>query len=361
MFVESLELSNFRNYKSLNICFDSGTNIFYGDNAQGKTNILEAIYMGSTAKSHRGSRDKEIICFGEEEAHIKMFVKKNNISDRIDMHLKKSKAKGIAINGVPIRRASELMGISNVIIFSPEDLNLIKNGPADRRRFIDMELCQLDRIYINNLSSYNRILMQRNKLLKELVYKPEYADMIKIYDIQLVNYGKEIINRREQFIKELNDITVEIHSRLTGEKEKLKLVYEPDVPAKLFEKRLEEGFERDVRQKISLTGPHRDDMMFISNDIDLRKYGSQGQQRSAALSLKLAEIELVKRKTGDSPLLLLDDVLSELDAGRQEHLLECITDVQTFITCTGLDDFVNKHFKINKVFRVNNGMVTSEH
>ena len=360
MFVESLELSNFRNYKSLNICFDSGTNIFYGDNAQGKTNILEAIYMGSTAKSHRGSRDKEIICFGEEEAHIKMFVKKNNISDRIDMHLKKSKAKGIAINGVPIRRASELMGISNVIIFSPEDLNLIKNGPADRRRFIDMELCQLDRIYINNLSSYNRILMQRNKLLKELVYKPEYADMIKIYDIQLVNYGKEIINRREQFIKELNDITVEIHSRLTGEKEKLKLVYEPDVPAKLFEKRLEEGFERDVRQKISLTGPHRDDMMFISNDIDLRKYGSQGQQRSAALSLKLAEIELVKRKTGDSPLLLLDDVLSELDAGRQEHLLECITDVQTFITCTGLDDFVNKHFKINKVFRVNNGMVTSE-
>lgn len=360
MFVESLELLNFRNYKDLYISFDKGTNIFYGDNAQGKTNILEAVYMASTAKSHRSSKEKEIISFGEEEAHIKMFVRKNKFSDRIDMHLKKSKAKGIAINGIPIRKASELFGISNVVIFSPEDLNLIKNGPADRRRFIDMELCQLDSFYTNCLSNYNRTLLQRNKLLKELQYNNDYLDLIKVYDIQIVKYGKAIIEKRSGFINELNDITADIHYRLTGSKENLKLIYEPNVNACDFEEELERGLERDIKNKVSLTGPHRDDMMFTANDIDLRKYGSQGQQRSAALSLKLAEIELVKKKINDSPILLLDDVLSELDSSRQEHLLECISNIQTFITCTGLDDFVNNHFTINKIFRVSNGTVISE-
>ncbi len=360
MFVESLELLNFRNYEDLHISFDKGTNIFYGDNAQGKTNILEAVYMASTAKSHRSSKDKEIISFGEEEAHIKMFVRKSKFSERIDMHLKKNKAKGIAINGIPIRKASELFGISNVVIFSPEDLNLIKNGPADRRRFIDMELCQLDSVYTSCLSNYNKTLLQRNKLLKELQYNSDYMDLIKVYDIQIVKYGKAIIEKRSNFINELNDITADIHYRLTGSKENLKLVYEPNVPAACFEEELERGLERDMRNKVSLTGPHRDDMMFTANDIDLRKYGSQGQQRSAALSLKLAEIELVKKKINDTPVLLLDDVLSELDSSRQEHLLECISDIQTFITCTGLDDFVNNHFTINKIFRVNNGTVISE-
>ncbi len=360
MFVESLELLNFRNYKDLHISFDKGTNIFYGDNAQGKTNILEAVYMASTAKSHRGSKDKEIISFSEDEAHIKMFVRKDKFSERIDMHLKKSKAKGIAINGIPIRKASELFGISNVVIFSPEDLNIIKNGPADRRRFIDMELCQLDSSYTNSLSNYNRTLLQRNKLLKELQFNNDYLELIKVYDIQIVKYGKDIIEKRKAFINELNDITADIHYRLTGSKENLRLVYEPNVSSELFEEELDRGRERDIKNRVSLIGPHRDDMMFTANGIDLRKFGSQGQQRSAALSLKLAEIELVKKKIKDSPVLLLDDVLSELDSSRQEHLLECISDIQTFITCTGLDDFVNNHFTINKVFKVNNGTVISE-
>ncbi len=360
MYVESLELLNFRNYESLNISFDKGTNIFYGDNAQGKTNILEAIYMCSTAKSHRGSKDKEIIAFNKDEAHIKMYVRKEKFSDRIDMHLKKNKAKGIAVNGIPIKRASELFGISNVVIFSPEDLNLIKNGPADRRRFIDMELCQLDPVYTNNLSNYNRILLERNKLLKDLQFKPEYLELIKIYDIQIVKYGKAIIEKRSAFINELNEITSVIHGRLTGGKEKLTIMYEPDVTSDSFESELKRNFDREVRQRVSLTGPHRDDMTFVANGIDLRKYGSQGQQRSGALSLKLAEIELVKKKVKDSPLLLLDDVLSELDSSRQEHLLDCINGIQTFITCTGLDDFVNNRFTINRVFKVVNGTVRSE-
>ena len=360
MFVESLELQNFRNYKDLHIGFDKGTNIFYGDNAQGKTNILEAVYMASTAKSHRGSKDREIISFDEDESHIKMLIRKEKYSDRIDMHLKKHGSKGIAVNGMPLKRASELFGVSSVVIFSPEDLNLIKNGPSDRRRFIDMELCQLEPIYTNHLSSYNRVLMQRNKLLKELQYNPDYMDIIKIYDLQIVKYGKDIIERRSRFIKELGSITAGIHLSLTGGREKLVLEYEPNVLPKAFHEELEKGLERDIRYKISCVGPHRDDMTFISNGIDLRKYGSQGQQRSAALSLKLAEIEMVKRKVKDSPLLLLDDVLSELDSSRQEHLLECINDIQTFITCTGLDDFVNNHFNINKIFRVSGGKVESE-
>lgn len=360
MFVESLELFNFRNYKNLHISFDKGTNIFYGDNAQGKTNILEAVYMASTAKSHRVSKDKEIILFGEEEAHIKMFVRKEKFSERIDMHLKKSRAKGIAINGIPIRKASKLFGISNVVIFSPEDLNLIKNGPSDRRRFIDMELCQLDSLYTSSLSNYNNTLMQRNRLLKELQYNNDYLDLIKIYDIQIVKYGKDIIKKRQTFINELNNIITDIHYRLTGYKENLKLIYEPNVSADCFEQELEKGLDRDIKNKVSLTGPHRDDMLFTANDIDLRKYGSQGQQRSAALSLKLAEIEFVKKRINDSPVLLLDDVLSELDGSRQEQLLECISNIQTFITCTGLDDFVNNHFTINKIFRVINGTVISE-
>ena len=176
MKIESIELVNFRNYDKLIVSLDQGTNLFYGDNAQGKTNILESVYLCGTTKSHRGSKDKEMILFGKEEAHIRMKILKNEIPYRIDMHLKKNKAKGIAINGVPIHKASELLGLGNFVFFSPEDLNIIKNGPSERRRFLDMELCQLNRIYLHNLMNYNRILMQRNKLLKDISFHPEYEE-----------------------------------------------------------------------------------------------------------------------------------------------------------------------------------------
>ena len=167
MYIESIKLSNFRNYESLELDFDRGTNIFYGDNAQGKTNILESIYLCGTSKSHKGSKDKEIIRFGQEESHIRMMVKKDEVSYKIDMHLRKSRAKGVAINGLPIKKARELLGVVNLVFFSPEDLNIIKNGPGERRRFMDSELCQLDKLYLSDLASYNHILNQRNKLLKD--------------------------------------------------------------------------------------------------------------------------------------------------------------------------------------------------
>lgn len=360
MVIESLELKNYRNYKELHINFDPGTNVLYGDNAQGKTNILESVYVCATTKSHRGSKDREIIEFGEEESHIKMNIRKDDVPYRIDMHLKKNKTKGVAINGIAIHKASELFGVVNVVFFSPEDLNLIKNGPAERRRFVDLELCQLNRLYVHSLVQYNKIILQRNKLLKEIGFRPEYEEMLDIYDMQLVSYGRELIHYRRDFIDQLNHIIRDIHYNLSGKKEKLEIRYEPNVGSEDLEKALKKNRAQDMKQRMTLTGPHRDDISFYVNNIDIRRFGSQGQQRTAALSLKLAEIELVKKIVKDYPILLLDDVLSELDSGRQEHLLSGISHIQTVITCTGLDDFINHCFQIDKTFKVVNGTVNCE-
>ena len=360
MFVESVELKNYRNYEELHMEFDPGTNVLYGDNAQGKTNVLESVYLCATTKSHRGSKDKEIIRFSQDESHIKMMIRKDGVPYRIDMHLKKNKTKGIAINGLPIRRASELFGIVNVVFFSPEDLNIIKNGPAERRRFVDLELCQLNRLYVHALAQYNRTLIQRNRLLKELSFKPELLDTLDIWDMQLAEYGTKVIESRKQFIRQVNQIIADIHYRLTGGRERIELSYESSLGSLSLEQALKKNRERDIRMKSTSVGPHRDDLCFLSGDLDIRKFGSQGQQRTAALSLKLSEIELVKEVIKDTPILLLDDVLSELDKHRQNYLLDSIHDIQTVITCTGLDEFVNHRFSINKIFRVSSGSVTKE-
>ena len=344
----------------MSLGFDKSTNIFYGDNAQGKTNILEAVYLSGTTKSHRGTKDKDMIQFGANESHIETIVEKNGIKYQIDMHLKKNSPKGIAINKIPIRKASELFGIINIVFFSPEDLNIIKNGPGERRRFIDLELSQLDKVYLNNLSNYNRIVNQRNHLLKEIDYNKGALETLDIWNMQLIQYGNKIVERRQKFIEEIDKIISNIHKKLTGNREDIKIVYEPSNGALSFEQALLKNKEKDLRIKSTSVGPHRDDIAFLVSDIDIRKYGSQGQQRTAALSLKLSEIELVKQSIHDTPVLLLDDVLSELDKHRQNYLLDSIHDIQTLITCTGVDEFVNHRFSINKVFHVQNGQVTKE-
>lgn len=360
MIIKSLELSHFRNYETLDLLFDKGTNILYGDNAQGKTNILEAIYLSATTKSHKGSKDKDVISFGEEESHIRTYLEKDGVEVKVDMHLRSNKSKGIAINGQKIKKAAELLGILNVVFFSPEDLSIIKNGPAERRRFVDMELCQLDSFYLYNLNHYNKIVNQRNKLLKDLYLNPSLRETLTIWDSQLVSFGSKIIERRRQFIEQLNDIIKDIHSKLSGGKEELVIQYEPDVEIEDFEKKLKYNQERDIKLKQTSAGPHRDDFSFLIQDIDIRRFGSQGQQRTAALSLKLSEIELVKKMTKDTPVLLLDDVLSELDSNRQNYLLNSIGDIQTIITCTGLDEFINNRFEINKIYKVTTGRVKNE-
>lgn len=357
MIIQSLELENFRNYGTLSVHFDSRTNILYGDNAQGKTNILEAVYLSATTKSHKGSKDKDMIRFASEEAHIRTYVRKDGLENRVDMHLRKNKSKGIAINGQKIKKAADLLGLLNVVFFSPEDLSIIKNGPSERRRFVDMELCQLDSVYLHNLNHYNKIVNQRNRLLKDLYAKPGLKDTLFLWDSQLVAFGQKIIERRNTFISQLNEIIYGLHLKLTGGKEELQIVYEPDVLALDFEEKLQKCQERDIRLKQTSIGPHRDDFSFAVGTVDIRKFGSQGQQRTAALSLKLAEIELVKKMTKDVPLLLLDDVLSELDSNRQNYLLNSIGELQTIITCTGLEEFVNNRFEINKVFKVSDGVI----
>ena len=295
MFIKSLKLKDYRNYDLLNLEFDKATNIFYGDNAQGKTNILEAVYLSGTTKSHRSSKDRDLIRFQCEESHIETVVVKNGVPYQIDMHLKKNSPKGIAINRIPIKKATELFGLMNFVFFSPEDLNIIKNGPSERRRFMDLELSQLDKLYLKDLTSYNRIVNQRNKLLKDASFQPSLLDTLDIWDMQLISYGKKIISRRKQFIQEVNEIIEEVHSKLTGGKEKIILSYESGCGTLSLEEAVLRNRERDIKMKSTSAGPHRDDICFRIGDIDIRRFGSQGQQRTAALSLKLSEIELVKK------------------------------------------------------------------
>ena len=358
MLVKSLELENFRNYQKLQIEFDPVSNILSGDNAQGKTNILEALYLCAVTKSHRGSKDRDMIAFGQEEAHIKCIVEKNGSPDRIDIHLKKNRNKGIAVNGVPLRRASDLFGTMNAVFFSPEDLSIIKKGPSDRRRFVDMELCQLDRLYTTYLTGYNHVIQQKNQLLKDIYGNPSLKDTLAVWNEQLVRYGTQLIRLRREFVEEMNPITNEIHKNLTCGRENLEIRYEPDVTEQLFEKALIQNEDREIRMKMSLIGPHRDDLAFLADGMDIRTFGSQGQQRTTALSLKLAQIAFMKKVRKDTPILLLDDVLSELDRSRQLQLMDSIRDIQTVVTCTGVDDFVNIRFPVSKVFEVVQGTVS---
>ncbi len=360
MFIKSLELKNYRNYEELSIDFAKGTNLLYGDNAQGKTNILEAVYLGATTKSHRGSKDREIIRFHENESHIRMDFEKQDIVHRLDMHLKKSKAKGVAIDQIPIRRSSDLLGQIPIIFFSPEDLKIIKNGPSERRKFLDIELSQLESLYLYYLSKYNKILLQRNNLLKQVKYQDYLLDTLESWDIQLVKYGSEVIRYRKIFIHHLNIIIKEIHRKLTGNQEDIRLEYDYNVDYDEFLTELTRKRDVDLKYAATSTGPHRDDISFIVNDIDIRRFGSQGQQRTAALSLKLAQIQLVKEVMKDSPVLLLDDVLSELDNNRKTYLLESIKDTQTMITCTGLDEFIDQHLPIQRMFQIKAGKIVKQ-
>lgn len=357
MYINCLELSKYRNYDDLKISFDPGITILYGDNAQGKTNILEALYIAGTTKSHRGSKDKEIIQFEEDESHIRLNITKNEVGHKIDVHLRKNKNKYIAIDGLSIKKSGELLGLINMIFFSPEDLSIIKNGPSQRRRFINLELCQLNKIYFYNYVNYNKALEQRNTLLKQIAIDKKLKDTLDLWDAYLIQYGTEVIKERQHFIDQLNEIVKDIHDHLTGGKESINISYDKNVSVEDYEKVLLRKRDIDLKYQSTGTGPHRDDICFYVNGIDVRTYGSQGQQRTAALSLKLAEIEFVKSLIHDTPVLLLDDVMSELDSNRRNFLLDSIKDIQTVVTCTGYDDFIKSRLTVDKIYEVTNGSI----
>lgn len=373
MQIESIELKDFRNYEYLKLFFFEGVNLIYGDNAQGKTNILEAIYIAATTRSHRGARDEELIrsddfadssenFIKDRDAHIKLMVKKKHFTDRIDVHLKKNKPKGFAVNGISLKKLSEIFGILQVIFFCPEDLDIIRRGPGVRRHFLDMDISRMNGIYLKSLIDYNKILESRNKILKSMGYNERASDRetLEILDIQLVKYGAEVIATRKKYIESLREKTKDIHGSLSGGKEEMEIIYEPSVLPEEFSEGLKKNIEKDKRSGQTTMGPHRDDFTFLINGKDVRKYGSQGQKRTAALSLKLAEIDITSRVTGESPVLLLDDVFSELDRSRQEFLLDRIGGLQTFITCTGNDDILKSRIKVDGMFNVSDGKVTKE-
>ncbi len=356
MIIKSIELNNFRNYEVANIEFDKNINILYGDNAQGKTNLLEACYYSAISKSFKSNKDKEIIRFGQDYLSIKTIIDKNDREYAIDISINNNK-KTIKVDNVKINKTSDLLGLLNVILFSPEDLNIIKNGPSERRRFFDNEISQIDRIYLSDLINYNKVLNNRNKLLRDIAFDNSIKDTLDVWDMQLVEYGKKIIKRRREFIDELKYYVKDKHFKISGGKEELIINYEPSIDDMFFEDELINNREKDLKYAQTSVGPHRDDISFKIDGIDIRKFGSQGQKRCSALSLKLSEIDIVSNIIKDKPVLLLDDVLSELDSNRQKFLLESISDIQTIITCTGLDDFVNNRFDVNKVFNIVDGTV----
>ena len=357
MIIKSIELCNFRNYEREVFHFHEGTNVLYGDNAQGKTNVLEAIFVGGTTKSQKGSKDSDMIMKGREEAHLRYFVEKHDCTYKVEIHMRKGRTKGIAIDGLPIGSSKELMGLCNIIFFSPEDLGIIKDGPEQRRRFMDMELCQLNKAYLYYLTQYKKILKQRNALLKQIQQKSDLKETLEIWDNQLVENGSKLIEIRSQFVEEVGSIMKEKHRNLTGGQEEIEVKYNPNCQAKDFSRQLFVEGDRDILLGTTTVGPHRDDIQFFIDGQEVKIYGSQGQKRTAALSLKMAEIEIVEKIIGEKPILLLDDVLSELDRNRQNYLLENIKGIQTIITCTGLEEFVKNGININQTFEIVKGKI----
>ena len=359
MYIKKLQMLNYRNYKSLDINLGKNVNVFMGDNAQGKTNILEAIYYCAFAKSHRTSKDKELINWESNSAYLSLLVGRDRLDKLIDINILKDGKKAIKINKVKVSKIGELFGSFNVVMFSPEDLKIIKDSPGVRRKFIDMEICQLNSRYYYNLVQYNKVLNERNILLKNRQLDLEILD---IYDIQLAEYGNNIIRERLSYIDKLNFYGESIHNDISSGKEKIEFQYVTNIKnlediQNDFYELLKKNRKRDIEKGITTIGPHRDDFNVALNGIDAKSFGSQGQQRSAVLTMKFSSLKIIKELTNEFPILLLDDVLSELDFNRKRYILTSIGEIQTVITCTGIEDLTNYLDNKSKVFKVKDGAI----
>ena len=357
MKLTNLQLQNFRNYESVQLEFTDGVHVFIGENAQGKTNLMESIYALAMTKSHRTINDKELIGWNKEFATIKGTVEKTATKTNLELQFSK-KGKIAKVNYLEQKRLSSYLGNLNVILFAPENLTLVKGSPQNRRKFVDMELGQMSSLYLYDLVEYNRVLKQRNTYLKQLAIKKKQPDeYLEVLSEMLSELASKIVFHRLDFMKQLEALAIPIHDQLSLGREKFSVSYQATIPLEdgltpsqmkeIYMNQFKKNQTREADQATTLIGPHRDDLIFYLNEIPVQTYGSQGQQRSTVLSLKLAEIELMKLSTGEYPLLLLDDVLSELDDDRQTHLIKAIENkVQTFITTTSLDgikqQFINE-------------------
>jgi DNA replication and repair protein RecF len=364
MYIKNLRLINFRNYDELGIELNNGVNIFIGDNAQGKTNILESIYYCSLAKSHRTSKDKELINWNKEEAYIKAYVSKERLDKNIEIKIFKDGKKGIKINSIKVTKLQELIGVFNVVLFSPEDLKIVKESPSYRRKFLDIELCKLNSKYYYSLVQYNKALNERNSLLKK--WNQSIESIIDVYDAQLSKFGSYIIKERLKYINMLNEKGKLIHKEITSASEEINFKYLTDIKStenieEELNTLLKNSIKSDMERRTTTHGPHRDDFSISINNIDTRNYGSQGQQRTSVLTIKFSSLEIIKDQTGEYPVLLLDDVLSELDLNRQKYILNSINNVQTIVTCTGIENIRDYLNESAKIYRVDGGRITKEY
>ncbi len=368
MYIKDLKLDNYRNYKGLHIDLSPGCNIFYGKNAQGKTNIIEAIFLCAVGRSHRTAKDRELVMIGENTFRVELNVQHEDIDKKINVNYDIQQGKRIDINEIPLKRVVDLIGNLNAVIFSPEEIMMIKQGPYERRRFTDMTICQIKPSYFRDLQRYSHLVKQRNILLKEMQTGNSEGKELPIWNETLASTGARIIYERKEFIERISKKVHENHLKLTDGKENLSILYNPsfEIDEKMgtpeieekFKKILDSGKQNEVQRGMTLYGPQRDDFEFILDGLSLKLYGSQGQQRTAILSVKISEIDIMYEETGEMPVLLLDDVMSELDSSRQDFLFKNIGKIQTIITCTERGTFKNEEDA--RIFLVNKGTVKIE-
>ncbi len=353
MIIKNVLIKNFRNIKDVSFSPDEKMNVFYGPNAQGKTNLLEAIWLFTGAKSFRGAKDSEFIRFGETEALIKTeFLKDGALQDS---EIKIGERRKAVLNGNSLASPGALAGNFCAIVFSPQDISLVKDGPSVRRRFLDTAIFQIYPKYVEIMRKYTRAVQQRNSAIKDLYHHSELASLIDVFDMEIVENGKKIIEYRKNYIDMLKIEVPKVYSGISEQKEQLDISYSLNCSAELLEERLKAARREDMRTGVTSVGPHRDDIDFSINGISARLYGSQGQKRSVALSLKLAEAEILNKKTGSRAVALLDDVMSELDPARQDYVLNHIKDWQVFITCC--DPSNTKNLLSGRIFKIENGEI----
>ncbi|MFW5648080.1 MAG: DNA replication/repair protein RecF [Candidatus Alkaliphilus sp. MAG34] len=364
MIIEELRVINFRNYKDIHLKFHPRLNIFVGNNAQGKTNLLEAIYLCAVGRSFRTNRDNEMINIEKQQAYVRVKLKKKYGDVDIEIRLSSGHGKDAKVNNICLTKIGELLGNLNVVLFSPEDLKLIKGGPGERRKFMDREISQIFTRYYYILGQYNKILRHRNRLLKDS--RKRNLDL-EVWNEQLAMTGAWIIFYRRNFIKRINLLARLMHRKVTGSAETLEIIYDSDVEVEDNDridqikgnmlKKLENSINTDKKRGLTTTGPHRDDIILMINGLNAKNYGSQGQQRTVVLSLKLAEIELIKGEVGEYPVLLLDDVMSELDSERQNYLISNLKNVQTFITTAITEHIKEMGWKDKVIFNISKGQI----
>jgi len=362
MYIKKIELKNFRNYEDFSMDFDKKVNLIVGENAQGKTNLIEAIYLSSIGRSFRTNRDSDMIKFDDDRAYVKVYAQKEVIDTKVEITINGKSKKSIKKDGSLVRKTSELIDNIIIVIFSPEDLKIVKDEPEKRRKFIDRELAQIKPAYYECLSNYKKILLQRNTYLKE-----DYVDnkVLSVWDSQLVRYGSDLMKMRKKFIDDINVFSGNIHSSITNGKEKLTLKYVPNIDyvesseeqRRIFEESLQKSYDNDIKLRTTTKGPHKDDMSFFVNGINARNFGSQGQQRTCALSLKLAELDFIKEETGETGILLLDDVMSELDKERRKYLVDALHNNQIFITATDIDKELTDSYPEAKIINIEKGKI----